>query len=108
VDDFRQRRAFAGGQFRASTITSRVAMVGIEGRRGLTYRATAWPDVAVVSSLPADSLLLIVHFSHRVEGRVGCPLPISVTGGIRSAVSVCWASASSLTAYPGYLSRPAR
>jgi hypothetical protein len=48
-------------RFRASTIMSCAGMNGTDGRRYLDHRAVAWPEGAVISSLPARALPQLVH-----------------------------------------------
>jgi hypothetical protein len=78
-----------GGRLRASTITSCVGMDRIEGGRDLDHRAVAWPGLAVISSLPAPSLLPIVQTSDAVRAGRGAGVrgdaAVSVVDGDRVA-----------------------
>ena len=70
VADCDSAPSWLGGRLRASTITSCVGMDRIEGGRDLDHLAVAWPGLAVISSLPARSLLPIVHLNTLAAARL--------------------------------------
>ena len=75
VADCDSAPSWLGGRLRARTTTSCVGMDRIEGGRDLDHRAVAWFGLAVISSLPARSLLPIVHGDNAQPGELRAPNP---------------------------------
>ena len=75
VADCDSAPSWLGGRLRASTITSCVGMDRIEGGSDFDHRAVAWACLAVISSLPARSLLPIVRCTSADLGRPGLRNP---------------------------------
>ena len=85
---------FAGRRFRASPITSCVGTDVPTAARDLDHRAVAWPEGAVISSLPAHALPQLVRWS----GACGGPTRARFQG-----MRDCWAELlhSCDTSWPG-------